>query len=124
MRNGHYTKTDINWLNVSRSGKICYAEVDGHIVGSNVPRGVIWITKTDSERNHYDHIYLEVREVPEKWRVVAEIVDKKARGRGGTRIGSGRKPFLKESEKKRARSFRLTDAEFFRVQEFIEKMRG
>ncbi len=63
------------------------------------------------------------KNIPYEFRVVAEILRKKAAPHGGKRRGSGRKADP-NSEPKKTRSFRLTDAEYEKVVAYIESLRN
>ena len=124
MRNGHYTKSDIRELKIVEGDK--RKNVARHAVAlvgdyciTSMGLKEVFINQNGKQGKRYS-----IDNVPPLLKVVAEIVEKKGAGRGGWRLGAGRKLVLTEPEKKKTRSFRLTDAEFFRVQEFIESMRS
>ena len=118
MRNGHYTAGDIEGLTVvpPKKGKVqtAYGRVNGVLIWSE---GLIYAIGEGLEKKSYQRI----EHVPSEYKVVAEIIRKKALGRGGRRIGAGR-PKTELYEKK-TRSFKLTAYEYMKVKEYIAELR-
>ena len=134
MRNGHYTLRDI-------SGGITVVEPRAGEV-----RSAYGVIKTESEKIvirclaghpewdvkiewHEGKMLRDRREtwkreshvntVPPKFAVVAEAIRKKSGTHGGRRWYAGRKKSVPENERRRPRSFSLSDAEYARVKKYV-----
>ena len=122
MRNGHYTAGDIEGLTITPANKkkhtvqTAYGRVDGVLVWSN---GLDYAIGEGADKKSYSRI----EKVPAKYAVVAEIIRKKAIGRGGHRLGAGRPKTLAPQDEKKTRAFRLTEREYEKVKEYIAKLR-
>ena len=114
MRNGHYTAGDIEGLTIVPADKenhivqTAYGRVDGVLIFSN---------GFDIEIGEREE------KIPAKYQMVAEIIRKKANGRGGKRLGAGRPKTLSIYEEKKTRSFKLTNYEHMKVKEYILQLR-
>lgn len=122
MRNGHYTAGDIEGLTITPANKkkhtvqTAYGRVDGVRIWSNgIDYEIGEGTKTE--------IFSRIEKVPAKYAKVAEIIRKKAQGRGGRRFGAGRPKTLEPQEEKKTRSFKLTEYEYGKVKAYIQKLR-
>lgn len=122
MRNGHYTAGDIEGLTITPANKkkhtvqTAYGRVDGVRIWSNgIDYEIGEGTKTE--------IFSRIEKVPAKYAKVAEIIRKKAQGRGGRRFGAGRPKTLEPQEEKKTRSFKLTEYEYGKVKAYIAKLR-
>lgn len=122
MRNGHYTAGDIKELTITPADKkrgfvqTAHGRVNGILIWSN---GFdISIGELNQKRN-YNRIEL----IPAEYQKVAEIIRKKANGRGGKRLGAGRPKTLGVLDEKKTRSFKLTAYEYKRVKEYILQLR-
>ena len=122
MRNGHYTAGDIEGLTITPANKkkhtvqTAYGRVDGVRIWSNgIDYEIGEGTKTE--------IFSRIEKVPAKYAKVAEIIRKKADGRGGRRFGAGRPKTLEPQEEKKTRSFKLTEYEYGKVKAYIAKLR-
>lgn len=122
MRNGHYTAGDIEGLTITPANKkkhtvqTAYGRVDGVRIWSNgIDYEIGEGTKTE--------IFSRIEKVPAKYAKVAEIIRKKAQGRGGRRFGAGRPKTLEPQEEKKTRSFKLTEYEYIKVKAYIQKLR-
>ena len=120
VRNGHYTAGDIENLTVIPADKdkntvqTAYGKVEGVLIWSN---GLDYaIGKGVGKKN-----YSRLDKIPSEYKVVAEIIRKKALGRGGHRIGAGRPKT--DAPEKRTRSFKLTEYEYQKVKEYILQLR-
>ena len=123
MRNGHYTAGDIEGLTITPANKkkhtvqTAYGRVDGVRIWSNgIDYEIGEGTKTE--------IFSRIEKVPAKYAKVAEIIRKKAQGRGGRRFGAGRPKTLEPQEEKKTRSFKLTEYEYGKVKAYIAKLRN
>lgn len=122
MRNGHYTAGDIEGLTITPANKkkhtvqTAYGRVDGVLIWSN---GLDWEIGEGVAKKSYSRI----EKVPAKYAKVAEIIRKKADGRGGRRLGAGRPKTLEPWEEKKTRSFKLTEYEYIKVKAYIQKLR-
>ena len=120
MRNGHYTAGDIEGLTIIPANKAAhtvqtaYGRVNGIMIWSN---GFDMTIGEAAQKKSYNRL----ENIPAQFRVVAEIIRKKANGRGGHRIGAGR-PKTNLYEKK-TRSFKLNAYEYQKVKEFIAELR-
>ena len=125
MRNGHYTAGDIEGLTITPADKkkntvqTAYGRVDGILIWSNgfdidIGEGKNKITFSGL----FDQFE---KKIPSKYKVVAEIIRKKALGRGGHRMGAGRPKT--DAPEKRTRSFKLTEYEYLKVKEYIMQLR-
>ena len=123
MRNGHYTAGDIEGLTITPANKkkhtvqTAYGRVDGVLVWSN---GLDYAIGEGADKKSYSRI----EKVPAKYAKVAEIIRKKAQGRGGRRFGAGRPKTLEPQEEKKTRSFKLTEYEYGKVKAYIAKLRN
>lgn len=123
MRNGHYTKSDITDLRIIERDKEkniareVMALVDGYSIRSYGLKEV-YINQIKSLEQEKRYL---LANVPAKFSVIAELVEKKASGHGGRRAGSGAKKSGKEIKK--TRSIRMTDYEYKKVQEFLFDLR-
>ena len=122
MRNGHYTAGDIEGLTITPANKkkhtvqTAYGRVDGVRIWSNgIDYEIGEGTKTK--------IFSRIEKVPAKYAKVAEIIRKKAQGRGGRRFGAGRPKTLEPQDEKKTRSFKLTEYEYGKVKAYIAKLR-
>ena len=127
MKNGRYTAGDIVDLIVIPRNKeknitqVAIATLkDGCKIWSN---GIDF--QIHAELHSFDgrKIFFNIKAIPEQYAVVAEVVRKKANGRGGWRLGAGRKKTLRGSKEKRTRSFKLTEYEYVKVKKYIEELR-
>lgn len=122
MRNGHYTAGDIEGLTITPADKkkhtvqTAHGKVDGVLLWSN---GIDYAIGEGAAKKSYSRI----ERVPAKYAKVAEIIRKKALGRGGHRIGAGRPKETEPQDEKKMRSFRLTDSEYAKVKAYIKKIR-
>lgn len=122
MRNGHYTARDIEGLTIVPSNKgkdivqTAYGKVDGVLIWSNG----FDITIGEAGKKK---IYNRLESIPDIYRVVAEIIRKKATGRGGNRFGAGRPKTIGVMKEKKTRSFKLTNYEYLKVKEYILQLR-
>ena len=123
MRNGHYTAGDIEGLTITPANKkkhtvqTAYGRVDGVRIWSNgIDYEIGEGTKTE--------IFSRIEKVPAKYAKVAEIIRKKAQGRGGRRFGAGRPKTLEPQDEKKTRSFKLTEYEYGKVKAYIAKLRN
>lgn len=124
MRNGHFTQSDIETLTVNKPQKKGIAQTavctlkDGCQIWSNG-----FDIQIHSELASFDgrQDYNDIRKVPEKYKVVAELVRQKASKHGGKRIGAGRKE--SDEPTKKPHTFRLTAYEYMKVKEYIEELR-
>ena len=121
MRNGRYTAGDIENLEIIPANKkkktvqVATGIVNGTLIWSNGLDIVIGISINKRS-------YTRIEHVPYEYSKVAEIILKKAMGRGGRRLGAGKKKG--NGPEKRTYSFKLTAYENMKVREFIEKMRS
>jgi len=122
LRNGHYTAGDIEGMTIIPGNKrnntvqVAYGRVDGVLIWSN---GFdITIGEADKKKN-----YNRLENVPAVYQVVAEIIRKRANGRGGHRLGAGRPKTVGILEEKKTRSFKLTNYEYLKVKEYILQLR-
>ena len=121
MRKGRYTAGDIEDLKITPANKekktvqVATGLVDGTLIWSN---GLDIEIGTSSNKQSYTRL----EHVPYEFSKVAEIILKKATGRGGRRLGAGKKKG--NGPEKRTYSFKLTAYENMKVREFIEKMRS
>ena len=127
MRNGHYTAGDIVGLTVvpadkkNHIGQSAYGTVDGVPIFSN---GFDIEIGVQEEKIFFNGLFDQFeKKIPEKYRVVAEIIRKKANGRGGRRLRAGRPRTLSPFEQKQTRSFKLTAYEYIKVKAYIEALR-
>ena len=67
--------------------------------------------------------YNRIEKIPAKYQMVAEIIRKKANGRGGRRLGAGRPKTVGILDEKKTRSFKLTEYEYMKVKEYISELR-
>lgn len=123
MRRRHFTKSDIKEMkiidhdkekNISREA---IAMVGRYCIRSYGLKE-IYIKKYKSLEPEEKYL---IENVPQKFAVVAEIVDKKAVGHGGCRPGAGRKKSGKEVKK--TRSIRMTEKEYAAVCKLLDDMR-
>ena len=121
MRKGRYTAGDIEDLEITPANKekktvqVATGLVNGTLIWSN---GLDIEIGTSSNKQSYTRL----EHVPYEFSKVAEIILKKATGRGGRRLGAGKKKG--NGPEKRTYSFKLTAYENMKVREFIEKMRS
>lgn len=122
MRNGHYTAGDIKDLTIVPANKkkdivqTAYGRVDGVLIWSN---GFDIAIGELSQKKSYNRI----DKIPAKYQMVAEIIRKKANGRGGKRLGAGRPKTVGILDEKKTRSFKLTEYEYMKVKEYISEIR-
>ena len=95
MRNGHYTAGDIEGLTVTPADKTkhtvqtAYGRVDGVLIFSN---GFDIEIGEQKDKIVFNGLFDQFeKKIPAKYQIVAEIIRKKANGRGGKRFGAGRK---------------------------------
>ena len=122
MRNGHYTAGDIEDLTIIPANKekdivqTAHGRVDGVLIWSN---GFdIAIGELNQKKS-----YSRIEKIPTKYQLVAEIIRKKANGRGGRRLGAGRPKTVGIQDEKNTRSFKLTQYEYIKVKEYINQLR-
>ncbi|WP_303816705.1 hypothetical protein [Selenomonas ruminantium] len=122
MRNGHYTAGDIEELTIVPANKkkdiiqTAYGRVSGVLIWSN---GLdITIGELSQKKN-----YKQIEKIPTEYQLVAEIIRKKANGRGGRRLGAGRPKTVGILNEKKTRSFKLTEYEYMKVKEYILYLR-
>ena len=145
MKNGHYTAKDIETLEVKEATKTDCKTAWAVINESPLKKVTLlchggmaeWHVRTEERINgklavrqetweiigHGKGIY-DVDTVPERYRVVAELVRKKSGTHGGKRFAAGRKKTVSEADRKKPRSFSLSDAEYEKVRKFVEELRG
>lgn len=122
MRNGHYTAGDIEDLTIVPANKkndivqTAYGRVDGVLIWSN---GFDIAIGELSQKKSYNRI----DKIPPQYQMVAEIIRKKANGRGGRRLGAGRPKTVGILDEKKTRSFKLTEYEYMKVKEYILQLR-
>ncbi|BAL84782.1 hypothetical protein SELR_pSRC600300 (plasmid) [Selenomonas ruminantium subsp. lactilytica TAM6421] len=122
MRNGHYTAGDIEGLTIMPADKAkdivqtACGRVDGVLIWSN------GFDITIGELNQKKG-YNRIDKIPAKYQLVAEIIRKKANGRGGRRLGAGRPKTVGIMDEKKTRSFKLTEYEYMKVKEYILDLR-
>ncbi len=124
MRNGHFTQSDIETLTVNKPTKKGISQTATCKLKDGCQLWSDGLTiQIHSELASFDgrQDYNDIRKVPEKYKVVAELVRKKASKHGGYRIGAGRTE--SDEPTKKTRSFRLTAYEYIKVKEFIENLR-
>ena len=128
MRDGHYTAGDIKELTIVPADKkkhmaqTAYGKVDGVLLWSN---GFDIEIGEKENKIVFNGLFDKFEDIiPVKYQKVAEIIRKKAAGRGGRRQGSGRPKTLSVYEEKRTRSFRLTNYEYTMVKEYISQLRN
>ncbi|WP_256211565.1 hypothetical protein [Selenomonas ruminantium] len=120
MKNGHYTASDIEELTIIPADKkegtvqTAYGRVEGTKIWSN---GLDFTIGEGIEKEHYSRL----EKIPSKYQVVAEIIRKKASGKGGHRMGAGRPKM--DGPVKKTRSFKLTEYEYMKVKEYILELR-
>ena len=120
MKNGHYTASDIEDLTIIPADKkegttqTAYGKVEGITIWSN------GLDITIGEGVNKEH-YSRIEKIPPKYQVVAEIIRKKAFGKGGHRMGAGRPK--KGGPEKKTRAFKLTEYEYMKVKEYILELR-
>ena len=127
MRNGHYTAGDIEGLTVTPADKTkhtvqtAYGRVDGVLIFSN---GFDIENGERKDKIVFNGLFDQFeKKIPAKYQIVAEIIRKKANGRGGKRFGAGRPKTLSIYEEKKTRSFKLTNYEYLKVKEYILQLR-
>ena len=127
MRNGHYTAGDIEGLTVTPADKTkhtvqtAYGRVDGVLIFSN---GFDIEIGEQNDKIIFNGLFDQFEEkIPAKYQLVAEIIRKKANGRGGKRFGAGRPKTFSIYEEKKTRSFKLTNYEYLKVKEYILQLR-
>ena len=122
MRNGHYTAGDIEGLTIvpANKDKDTVQTANGRVEGV-----LIWSNGFDitiGELNQKKS-YNRIDKIPTKYQLVAEIIRKKANGRGGRRLGAGRPKTVGIMDEKKTRSFKLTEYEYMKVKEYILELR-
>ena len=127
VRKGHYTAGDIEGLTIVPADKknhvvqTAYGRVDGVLIFSN---GFDIEIGEREEKIIFNGLFDQFEEkIPAKYQMVAEIIRKKANGRGGKRFGAGRPKTLSVYEEKKTRSFKLTNYEYMKVKEYILQLR-
>ena len=127
MRNGHYTAGDIEGLTIVPANKkkhlvqTAYGRVDGVLIFSN---GFDIEIGERENKIIFNGLFDQFeKKIPAKYQVVAEIIRKKANGRGGQRFGAGRPKTVGIMDEKKTRSFKLTEYEYMEVKEYILQLR-
>ena len=115
MRNGHYTSGDIDSLKVTPANK---REHTCQTASCHVNGVFVWSDGVDVQIG--ETLYQWSRDIPPKYAKVADIVQKKARGRGGRRIGAGRPKDY--TNQRKAFSFWLSAGEYGVVMEALHNM--
>jgi hypothetical protein len=118
MYKGHYTERDLSNFSEEKDkwASAVLAEENLEIWSNGLD---ITFTKLQNrERKNYKR----VKNIPEKYRTVAELIRKKASKHGGHRLGAGRKKTA-ESGLRVPRTIRMTDYEYRKVVGFLATLR-
>lgn len=116
------TKGDISsWIITPAKGDACQTATaifkDGTSLQSNGADFTVFIPSKPPK------VYMHKEWLPILYEKIAPLVERKANGRGGRRIGAGRKAD-KNTVKRTPRTIRMTDTEYCKVKVFLQNLRG
>lgn len=135
MRNGHYTLRDLESDIIVTQKKGCVKVASGAIqteraryiirCGGGSPEWEVRIEwhegKMLRDRRETWRREAHVNTIPSEFEAVAEAIRRSSGTHGGRRWGAGAKKHVAETERRKPRSFSLSDAEYARVKKYVEK---
>jgi len=116
MRDGHYTAGDMEGLKVTPANK---REHTCQTASCHVDGVFLWSDGVDVQIG--ETLYPWAGGIPPQYVKVADILQKKANGRGGRRTGAGRKRDYGRAQRK-PYTFRLDAGEYLVVMEALHEM--